>query len=137
MIGLIDREVTEMRDHQIEIINVNAAQKMSLNDKGAIEFSRDAYFDMIPDEPVNREAFAYRDQIRETYSYNRYTGTIPAQRVKLEEVTASPNIEKTHKNRLQSRAKTRLQSAVDSVKYRQKNTQLSKTPLMAARYFIR
>lgn len=111
---------------------------MSLNDKSANQYSSDAYFDMIPDEPVNREAFAYRDQIRETYSYNRYTGTIPAQRVKLEEGAASPSLAQAkEKNRIAGRAKTRLQSAVDSVKYRQKNTQLSKTPLMAQRYFIR
>jgi hypothetical protein len=96
---------------------------MSLNDKNASNFSSDAYFDMIPDEPVNREAFAHRDQIRETYSYNRYTGTIPAQRVKLEEGAASPSLaQATKRNRINARAKTRLQSAVDSVKYRQKNT---------------
>lgn len=96
---------------------------MSLNDKGANQYSSDAYFDMIPDEPVNREAFAYRDQIRENYSYNRYTGTIPAQRVKLEEAVPSPSLAQTTlKHRQHGRSKTRLQSAVDSVKYRQKNT---------------
>jgi hypothetical protein len=40
---------------------------------------------LIPDEPLNRDAFYARNEIIETYSFNRYTKTLPAQRVKLDE----------------------------------------------------
>ena len=39
---------------------------------------------MIDDEPINRDFHDKQQRLRETYSYNRYTGTIPAQRVELE-----------------------------------------------------
>ena len=48
------------------------------------EPTADEYFDMIPDEPFNRDACAQKKVLFENYSYNKFTGTIPAQRVKLD-----------------------------------------------------
>lgn len=46
--------------------------------KVAREPTADEYFDMIPDEPINRDACAQKKVIQETYSYNKESDTIPA-----------------------------------------------------------
>jgi len=57
--------------------------------------------DEIPDEPLNRDLFALRELIDFTYSFNRFTDTIPADRVKLEEKGKKPYY-KVKSKRLQS-----------------------------------
>ena len=42
-------------------------------------------FDLIPEEPLNRDFFEKRAALIDNYSYNKFTNTIPAQRVLIEE----------------------------------------------------
>mmetsp|Transcript_33652 Transcript_33652/g.51929 ORF Transcript_33652/g.51929 Transcript_33652/m.51929 type:complete len:231 (+) Transcript_33652:187-879(+) len=113
----------------------------------------DAYFDMIPDEPINREVCAQRSQIVENYSYDKFTGTIPAQRVKLESsakkipvaTMGRPGKRKRMKSAVQNSKKglfkkmalfepkvIPLSSPTNDTAYGKK-----KTPIMAQRYFMR
>ena len=42
------------------------------------------FFDKIPSEPVNIALADKRKELEDSYSYNKATGTLPADRVKLE-----------------------------------------------------
>ena len=64
--------------------STSSAKDNTIKPKFLDEKTADAYFDLIPDEPVNRDAFKIKKEIDYTYSYNRYTGTIPAHRVLIE-----------------------------------------------------
>jgi hypothetical protein len=93
---------------------------------------------MIPDEPFNRDACAQKKVLFENYSYNKCTGTIPAQRVKLDGG---------------KKYKTRVKSAIEPWKRANSNYREglvayetaitnqarpnSKTPIMAQRYYMR
>ena len=59
-----------------------------MNDKSIVSENDDddvaEFFDKIPSEPVNIALADKRKEMEDTYSYNKATGTLPADRVKLE-----------------------------------------------------
>lgn len=79
----------------------NEADKTDIGRKMRKEPSVIEDSDEIPDEPLNRDLFALRQELVYNYSFNRYTDTIPAQRVKLEEKGIKP-FYKPKMKRLQS-----------------------------------
>ena len=92
---------------------------------------------MIPDDPINRDACAQRQELVDTYSYNRVTGTIPGDRVKLEKGVKQYK----HKHFVDPKRQKEIQ-VYKSIKnyHTRKEKQKSvnfKTPIMAQKYYLR
>jgi len=100
---------------------------LSKKEQEAQELLNDS--DEIPDEPLNRDMHQLKQDLKDNYSFNRYTGTLPEDRVKLEYGTSMP-----HKAK-------RIQSAHSDIQYKQGVKNLNKvkrlgtankrTPIMA------
>ena len=101
----------------------------------------DKYFDMIPEEPVNREKCEQRQEIFFNYSYNNQTGTIPCDRVKLDggdvKMYKAQHVYMLPEKVEEHRVYTNLQNYANKAKTRPISSQQPKTPIMAQRFYMR
>lgn len=125
--------IEQKRKYGMESFSEGSEQGVPQN----MELQPDEYFDMIPDDPINRDACAQRQELVDTYSYNRQTGTIPGDRVKLEKGV------KQYKHKQYLDPKRRQEMLVyKSIKqyHQRKESQKQinfKTPIMAQKYYLR
>jgi len=82
------RPKMEEKTHEMFVRTIRAkAKQPDIVVKGKKEPSEKEDSDEIPDEPLNRDKLALQQDLVYNYSFNRYTGTIPADRVKLDSVS--------------------------------------------------
>lgn len=108
--------------------------------------------DNVPDEPMNHVAMANRAELIDKYSLDKHTGTLPAERVKIEEEGKRPLFKmkkqaqvKKNKDDIQTFQEIKnfnhvmkmYDAAEPSTQRKRAQTAVRKTPINAMKYFLR